>query len=96
MKRATYKASLAEALEEGLSPIYIDESGFRSETARCHEYAPRGVRVPDMRSSFQQYRHTSMIAARSAEGFTASALFLRAAVMPTVSMSGFSRRYVHS
>ena len=75
MKRATYKASLAEALEEGLSPIYIDESGFRSETARGHGYAPRGVRVPDMRSGFQQYRHTSMIAARSAEGFTASALF---------------------
>ena len=52
MKRATYKASLAEALEEGLLPIYIDESGFRSETARCHGYAPRGVRVPDMRSRF--------------------------------------------
>ena len=74
MKRATYKASLAEALEEGLSPIYIDESGFRSETARCHGYAP-GACLFQICVQVKQYRHTSMIAARSAEGFTASALF---------------------
>ena len=75
VKRATYKTSLTEAREEGLSPVYIDETGFRSETVRCHGYAPRGVCVPDMRSGFQRYRHTSLIAARSAQGFTASALF---------------------
>ena len=75
MKRATYKASLAKAIEEGLSPVYIDESGFRSETLRCHGYAPRGVAVRDMRSGFQQYRHTSLIAARSGDSFTASGLF---------------------
>ena len=75
VKRATYKTSLTEAREEGLSPVYIDETGFRSQTVRCHGYTPRGVCVPDMRSGFQRYRHTSLIAARSAQGFTASALF---------------------
>ena len=74
MKRDRYKAALAEAPAAGLSPVYLDECGFRSETVREHGYAPRGEPVYDMRSS-QQYRTPSLIAARTSGGFKATLMF---------------------
>lgn len=75
IKRATYKASLAEAIAEGLSPVYLDECGFRSETVREHGYAPRGTPVSDLRSS-QRYTSTSLIAMRLETRWVASDLFM--------------------
>ena len=74
MKRAAYKVAVAEARAEGFSPVYVDESGFASETLRQHGYAVRGVCVSDVRSS-QHYRRTSLIAPRLDENFTAPLLF---------------------
>ena len=74
-KRASYQATLAKAIqEERRSPIYIDECGFTAETLRTHGYAPRGKRVEDKCSS-QQYKHKSLIAARTPEGFKAPLIF---------------------
>ena len=95
MKRATYKAALAEASADGFLPVYLDESGFTAETVRHHGYAPRGSRVSDVRSS-HQYRSTSLIAARLNGDFIASPLFsLQGVATLNVSMSGFRRCYVH-
>ena len=74
MKRAAYKVAIAEARAEGFSPVYVDESGFASETLRQHGYAVRGVYVSDVRSS-QHYRRTSLIAARLDGNFMAPLLF---------------------
>lgn len=74
-KRATYQATLATALQvEKRSPIYVDECGFTAETLRPYGYAPRGTPVED-KSSSQQYKQTSLIAARTSQGFKAPELF---------------------
>ena len=74
VKRATYKTQLTLATADGFLPVYLDESGFTAETVRHHGYAPRGTPVSDLRSS-QQYRSTSLIAARLNGDFVTSPLF---------------------
>ena len=100
MKRATYKTQLTLATADGFLPVYLDESGFTAETVRHHGYAPRGTPVSDLRSS-QQYRSTSLIAARLNGDFVTSLygelqhLSLRGVATLNVSMNGFRRRYAH-
>lgn len=74
MKRAAYVSALDAALYEDKQPVYIDESGFTIEAVRQYAYSPKGTIVSDMRSS-QQYRKTSLIAARLSDDFIAPFLF---------------------
>lgn len=73
-KRATYRKELKRKETEGKSAAYVDECGFRKESFRPYAYAPKGESVLGLISS-QQYRATSMIAARIEGMFTAHSLF---------------------
>ncbi len=73
-KRETYREQLAAAKENGKSLVFIDESGFRSESFRRFGYAPKGEPVFDLISS-QRNRTTTLLAARIDEAFTAPILF---------------------
>ncbi len=42
MKRAIYQHKLDRFIQQGYRIIYIDESGFESQTIRSHDYAPIG------------------------------------------------------
>ena len=42
VKRATYLTKLNDYINKGFAIVYMDESGFESETIRRHGYAPIG------------------------------------------------------
>ena len=69
-----YQTELQAALANGKTPVYVDESGFRTESVRQFAYAPRGVCVSDKVSS-NRYRCTTLIAAQIQGHFTAPMLF---------------------
>lgn len=74
MKRAAYEKTLAEVKAQGRKTVYLDETGFTTQTLRLHGYAPRGDRIVDMRSS-HQYKSRSLIAARLNGSFITSSVF---------------------
>lgn len=62
------------ALLNGKTPVYVDESGFSTESVRQFAYSPRGVCVSDKISS-NRYRSTTLIGAQIRGRFTAPVLF---------------------
>ena len=42
VKRAAYQKALAEVKAQGRKTVYLDETGFTTQTLRLHGYAPRG------------------------------------------------------
>ena len=58
----------------GKTPVFVDESGFSTESVRQFAYAPRGACVSDKISS-NRYRCTTLIAAQIQGHFTAPVLF---------------------
>ena len=42
LKRATYRKQLEAEKEQHKTLVYVDESGFQSQTFRRHGYAPKG------------------------------------------------------
>ena len=73
-KRKTYREQLAAEEQSGKSLVFIDESGFRSESFRRYGYAPKGEPVFDLISS-QRTRTTTLLAARIDDAFTTPTLF---------------------
>ena len=74
VKQETYLTQLQMALVNGKTPVFVDESGFSTESVRQSAYAPRGVCVSDKISS-NRYRCTTLIAAQIQGRFTAPVLF---------------------
>ena len=74
VKQETYLTQLQMALVNGKTPVFVDESGFSTESVRQYAYAPRGVCVADKISS-NRYRCTTLIAAQIQGHFTAPMLF---------------------
>ena len=62
------------AQKNGKTPVFVDESGFTTESVQQYAYAPGGVCVSDKISS-NQYRSTTLIAAQIRGRFTAPVLF---------------------
>lgn len=73
-KRKTYREQLASEKHHGKSLVFVDESGFRSESYRRYGYAPKGEPVFDLISS-QRTRTTTLLAARIDNVFTTPFLF---------------------
>lgn len=73
-KRKTYREQLAVEKQNGKTLVFIDESGFRSESFRRFGYAPKGEPVFDLISS-QRTRTTTLLAARIDQAFTTHTLF---------------------
>jgi putative transposase len=74
VKQETYLTQLQMALVNGKIPVFVDESGFTTESVRQFAYAPGGVCVSDKISS-NRYRCTTLIAAQIQGRFTAPVLF---------------------
>lgn len=74
IKQEVYQTELQAALQNGKVPVYVDESGFRTESVRQFAYVPRGVCVSDKMSS-NRYRSTTLIAAQIQGCFTVPVLF---------------------
>ena len=72
-KRKTYREQLAVEKQNGKTLVYIDESGFRSESFRRFGYAPKGELVFDLISS-QRTRTTTLLAARIDQAWTTPTL----------------------
>ena len=72
-QRCDYRQDLAAVQADGKSLVYVDESGFRSESFRRYAYAPRGECVLGLISS-QRARTTTLLAARIENTFTATRL----------------------
>ena len=62
-KRKTYREHLAAEELNGKSLVFIDESGFRSESFRRFGYAPKGEPVFDLISS-QRTRTTTLLSGK--------------------------------
>ena len=62
MKRAIYHSKLNSFTQQGYPIIYMDESGFESETIRSHGYAPIGKPCIDS-YNWQASRRTNVIGA---------------------------------
>ena len=62
------------AHKNGKTPVFVDKSGFATESVRQYAYAPRGVCVSD-KISRKRYRSTPLIAAQIRGRFTAPVLF---------------------
>ena len=62
------------ALKNGKTPVFVDESGFTTESVRQYAYAPEGGCVRD-KISGNRYRSTTLIAVRLQGRFTAPVLF---------------------
>lgn len=93
-KRAAYRHALAEKRAAGKTIIYTDECGFRAESYRCHEYAPKGDPVFGWVSG-KRTRTTTLVAARIGSTFTVSCLFDGETEMLRASMLGLKPTYVH-
>ena len=65
---------LQTALVNGKTPVFVDESGFSTESVRQFAYTPRGACVSDKISS-NRYRSTTLIAAQIQGRFTTPVLF---------------------
>lgn len=74
LKREAYLNALQAAQQCGKTPVFVDESGFTTESTRRYAYAPRGICVEDKVSS-NRYRCTSLIAAHIAGCFRVPVLF---------------------
>ena len=62
VKKATYLAKLDDYITQGFAIVYMDESGFESETMRPHGYAPIGSPCID-RYNWQAKDRTNVIGA---------------------------------
>lgn len=74
IKQEVYQTELQAALQNGKTPVFVDESGFSTESVRQFAYAPRGVSVSD-KISGNRYRRTTLIAANIQGCFTSPMLF---------------------
>ena len=62
IKRAKYLSKLNEYIAQGLAIVYMDESGFESETIRSHGYSPIGTPCIDS-YNWQGKKRTNVIGA---------------------------------
>ncbi len=62
MKTATYLTKLNDYISRGFAIVYMDESGFESETMRPYGYAPIGAPCID-RYNWQGRKRTNVIGA---------------------------------
>ena len=68
-QRKTYREQLAAEKQNRKTLVFIDESGFRSESFRRFGYALKGEPVSDLISS-QRNRTTTLLAAPMDQAFT--------------------------
>ncbi len=73
-KREAYQQQLTTEKYRRKSLVFIDESGFQSESFRRYGYVQKGEPVQDLISS-QRTRTTTLVAARKENVFTAHTLF---------------------
>jgi len=74
MKRKAFLRLRERYARRGKSFVYVDESGFESETVRRYAWSSKGQKVYGLRSGHTRPR-TSLLAARMGSAFEAPILF---------------------